>query len=45
MRRLSQLIWEVLKYNHKGPYQREARRSKAEEGDGTTEAEVGVMEP
>ena len=29
--------------NHKGPYKWESRKSKAEEGDGMTEAEVGKV--
>lgn len=29
--------------NHKGPYKKESGRSKAEERDGTMEAEVGMI--
>lgn len=41
MGRLSCIIWMGTKFNHKGPYVREARRSKEHIGNGTMEA--GVM--
>lgn len=44
MGRLSWVFSVFLKFNHKDPYKREARRSKGEIGDMMRDERVGVIQ-